>query len=329
MGRVAPPQTILILMKTQTTRSPNPSCCWCSDRAQIAHPPEDARLSFRCAADIAPTGHRHELTIEFIQYDDQSRLTSSRHNSRTPTPATSNSTVTVTATATATATATVTVTVTASTQRPPTTSTGKSMQPVSVALLLALGVASLGSALAGAVAEEPAVAGQLDSAGDRGLVVSDEDRATMQRVKSLLETNFSAPSFKELDEVHKFLGQVRLLAHRHPKNVAFARAELKELHQLLSQEPVTRLVRLDASPFEAPVSSDERLALAQRAADEDELTGKLFGGPLRSLAEEAERRRRRQQQQQHARTEDAAGGQHRDGNFFVNLWCKISGECPN
>jgi hypothetical protein len=191
------------------------------------------------------------------------------------------------------------------------------MQPISAALLLALGVASLGGALAGAVAEQSAAVqhmnAQFESPAYR--VISDEDRALMQQVKNQIEDDFS--SFKDVDEVHKFLDKVKLLVQKHPKNVAFAQGDLKELHKFLSQEMVTKLIRVDTMPFEMPIS-DERMVFAQRAVDEDELTRKLFGGPLRSLAEA--------KRQHHSRTED---GNHRDGNFFSNFWCKISGNCSN
>lgn len=144
-------------------------------------------------------------------------------------------------------------------------------------------------------------------------VVSDEDQAIMSHIKYQIANDYS--DFKTIDEVHAFLEKVRLLVQKHQKNTAFAQGDLKELLKFLSQEIVTRLIRVDTEPFIMPIS-DDKLPFAQRAIDEDELTRKLFGGPLRSLVEA--------KRQQISRGED---GNHRDGNFFANIWCKISGGC--
>lgn len=146
-------------------------------------------------------------------------------------------------------------------------------------------------------------------------VLSDEDQAYMQQIKYHIANEYS--EFKTVSDVHSFLDKVKLLVQKHPKNVAFAQGEIKELFKFLSQEIVTRLIRVDTDPFVMPIS-DERMTLAQRAIDEDELTKKLFGGPLRNWAE--------LRRQQNARQE---GGNHKDGNFFTSIWCKLSGNCSN
>lgn len=146
-------------------------------------------------------------------------------------------------------------------------------------------------------------------------MISDEDQANMQHIKHHIESDFS--NFKTINEVHAFLDKVKLLIQKHPKNVAFAQADLKDLHKFLSQDIITRLIRVDAEPFIMPIG-DDRVAIAQRAVDDDELTRKLFGGPLRSMIET--------KRQQMNRTED---GNHKDGNFFTNFWCRISGGCSN
>lgn len=172
---------------------------------------------------------------------------------------------------------------------------------------------------AGAVASEAAanaasnLAAHFDSPALR--IISDEDQAVMQHIKHQIDDDFA--NFKSINEVHNFLDKVKLLVQKHPKNVAFAQADLKDLQRFLSQEMVTRLIRVDTEPFIMPIS-DDRMPLAQRAIDEDELTRKLFSGPLRSLIEV--------KRQQVSRAED---GNHRDGNFFSNFWCKLSGSCPN
>lgn len=173
----------------------------------------------------------------------------------------------------------------------------------------------------GAVSNEasPVVAGanlaaHFDSAAFR--IISDEDQNIMQQIKHHIDDEFA--NFKSINEVHTFLDKVKLLVQKHPKNVAFAQGDLKDLQRFLSQEIVTRLIRVDTEPFIMPIS-DERMPLAQRAIDEDELTRKLFSGPLRSLVE--------LKRQQVSRAED---GNHRDGrNFFANLWCSMTNSCPN
>lgn len=146
-------------------------------------------------------------------------------------------------------------------------------------------------------------------------VISDADKALMQEIKHHITVDFT--EFKSINDVHMFLDNVKLLVQKHPKNVAFAQANLKELLKFLSQEIITKLIRVDTDPFVMPLTED-KFALAQRAVDEDELTRKLFGAPLRSLIEA--------RRQQLSRTED---GNHKDGNFFSNFWCKLSGSCPN
>lgn len=198
-----------------------------------------------------------------------------------------------------------------------TTTTITALTTSYMALLLVLCLASLGGALAGAVADQTTVqhmGAQFESPAYR--VISDEDRMNMQYVKTQIEEGFSG--FKDISQVHDFLDKVKLLVQKHPKNVAFAQGDLKELHKFLSQEMVTKLIRVDTTPFELPIS-EEKMVFAQRAVDEDDLIGKLFGGPLRSLVEAKQR-------QMTTRTDD---GNHRDGNFFSNFWCKISGNCSN
>lgn len=146
-------------------------------------------------------------------------------------------------------------------------------------------------------------------------MISDEDQQLMQSIKHHIGNEYS--DFKTINEVHAFLDKVKLLVQKHPKNVAFAQADLRELLKFLSQESVARLIRVDTEPFVMPIS-DDKIVYAQRAVDDDELTRKLFGGPLRSLIEA--------RRQQVSRAED---GNHKDGNFFANFWCKISGGCSN
>lgn len=146
-------------------------------------------------------------------------------------------------------------------------------------------------------------------------IISDEDQQLMQSIKHHIAVDYS--EFKTVNEVHAFLDKVKLLVQKHPKNVAFAQSDLRELFKFLSQESVARLIRVDTEPFVMPIS-DDKIAYAQRALDDDELTRKLFSGPLRSLMEA--------RRQQVSRAED---GNHKDGNFFANFWCKISGGCSN
>lgn len=146
-------------------------------------------------------------------------------------------------------------------------------------------------------------------------LVSDEDQANMQQIKNQIANDFT--DLKSIKDVIAFLDDVKLLVQKHPKNVAFAQGELKELFRFLSQEIVTRLIRVDTDPFAAPLT-DERLPLAQRAVEEDELTRKLFSAPLQSHIEA--------KRQQTAR----AAGNYKDGNFFSSLWCKITNSaCSN
>lgn len=180
-------------------------------------------------------------------------------------------------------------------------------------LALTLGLASSLAVCALSGQQPSALSSTLESPALR--LVSDEDLQLMQQIKHHIANEYS--EFKSVNEVHAFLDKVKLLVQKHPKNVAFAQAELRELLKFLSQESVARLIRLDSEPFVMPISED-RIPLAQRAVDEDELTRKLFGGPLRSLVEA--------RRQQVSRTED---GNHKDGNFFASFWCKISGGCPN
>lgn len=147
-------------------------------------------------------------------------------------------------------------------------------------------------------------------------MVSAEDRNNMEQIKYAISNDFS--EFKTIQEVQSFLDTVRLLVQKHPKNTAFARDEQKELFKFLSQEIIGRLIRVDADPFIMPIS-DDKIPLAQKAIDDDELTKKLFGAPLRSFIET--------KKQQLARSED--GKNVKDGNFFNNFWCKISGSCSH
>lgn len=146
-------------------------------------------------------------------------------------------------------------------------------------------------------------------------IISDEDQNSLQQIKYHIDQDFV--NFRSINEVHAFLDKVKLLVQKHPKNVAFAQGDLKELLKFLSQEIVTRLIRVDTEPFIMPLS-DDKVPYAQRAVDEDELTRKLFGGPLRSFIEA--------KRQQVSRNDD---GNHKDGNFFANIWCKITGSCSN
>lgn len=146
-------------------------------------------------------------------------------------------------------------------------------------------------------------------------VISDEDATTMQHIKYHIGNEFA--NFKSINEVHAFLDKAKLLVQKHPKNVAFAQGDLKDLYKFLNSEIVTKLIRVDTDPFILPIA-DDKIPFAQRAIDDDELTRKLFGGPLRSLIEA--------KRQQLSRSEE---GNHKDGNFFSNFWCKISGGCSN
>lgn len=150
---------------------------------------------------------------------------------------------------------------------------------------------------------------------DQIKVMSEQDQQDLQQVKYHIANEYT--EFKNIGEVLNFIEKVRVLLQKYPRNVAFAQGDLKELYKFLSQESVHKLNRLDDGPFQLPIS-DDRIPLAQRAVEEDELTRKLFAGPLRSLVEA--------RRQQNARAED---GNHKDGNFFVNFWCKLSGNCPN
>lgn len=143
-------------------------------------------------------------------------------------------------------------------------------------------------------------------------LVSDEDSSTMQLIKYHIQNDFS--EFKTIDEVVSFLEKVRVLVHKHPKNTAFAQGDLKDLFKFLSQETVAKLMRVDTEPFNPIPVGEDKMALAHRALEEDELVRKLFGVPIRSLVEA--------RRQLSSRTED---GDHKDGNFFTNFWCKISG----
>lgn len=145
-------------------------------------------------------------------------------------------------------------------------------------------------------------------------VISDEDKSNLQTIKHHIQKDYT--EFKSINEVHAFLDKVKLLVQKHPKNVAFAQDELKELLKFLSQETVTQLIRIDTDPFVMPID-DSRLKVAQDAVSEDELTGKLFGYPLRSLIES---------RKQHNRHDE---GNHKDGNFFSNFWCKMTNTCNN
>ena len=178
-------------------------------------------------------------------------------------------------------------------------------------LINLLGLGLLGFVSAGALQEQNAIA-MLDGPAFR--LVSDEDQMLMKQVKHHIEEDFV--SFKNINDVHIYLDKVKLLFQKHPKNVAFAQGDLKELHSFLSKEIVNKLYRVDAEPFVMPIG-DETLPLAQRAVENDELVRKLFGGPLRSLIE--------------SKRQNLAGkeeGSHKDGNFFTNFWCKIS-NCSN
>lgn len=146
-------------------------------------------------------------------------------------------------------------------------------------------------------------------------MISDEDMANMRHIVHHMDKDYS--EFKSVDEVHMFLDKVKLLVQKHPKNVAFASGDLKALFKLLSEERTTKLIRVDTEPFVMPIT-DERMQIAQRAIESDELTRKLFGGPVRALVEA---------RRQHLSR--AEGGDHKDGNFFTNFWCKISGGCSN
>lgn len=182
--------------------------------------------------------------------------------------------------------------------------------------VVALQLTMVGLVLAGAVQQDNLAANNLAIFDSVALkIISEDDQANMKHIKQQIEDDFA--KFKTINEVHSFLDRVKTLVQKHPKNVAFAQDDLKELHKFLSQEDVTRLIRVDTEPFIMPIS-DDRMPMAQRAVDEDELTRKLFGGPLRSLVEA-----KKQQVSHHS------DGNHKDGNFFSNFWCKISGGCSN
>lgn len=153
----------------------------------------------------------------------------------------------------------------------------------------------------------------LDSPAYR--LVSDEDASTMQLIKYHIQNDFS--EFKTIDEVVSFLEKVRSLVHKHPKNIAFAQGDLKDLFKFLSQEIIAKLIRVDTEQFYPIPVGEDKMALAHRALEEDELVRKLFGVPVRSLVEA--------RRQQLSRAED---GNHKDGNIFTSFWCKISG-CNN
>ena len=191
------------------------------------------------------------------------------------------------------------------------------MTPASrfLALVAATQLVAFAGALAGAIQAEPSasLAALLESPALQ--IISDEDQANVQAINRHIEEAFA--NFKTLNEVHAFLDKVKLLVQKHPKNVAFARGDLKHLHKFLSSEIVTRLIRVDTEPFILPIG-DDRLPIAQRAVDEDELTGRLFGAPLRKLVEA--------KKQQLSRTED---GSHKDSNIFTSFWCRILGSCSN
>lgn len=153
---------------------------------------------------------------------------------------------------------------------------------------------------------------KLDSAQLK--VVSDDDQKLMEIIKHHITRDFA--EFKSFHEVFNFLDKVKLLVQKHPKNVAFAQGELRDLFKFLSQESVTKLARVDTEPFTMPIT-DDKIPLAWHAIEEDELTGKLFSGPLRSLVE--------MRKQELTKLEPT---NHKDGNnFFTTFWCKISGGC--
>lgn len=185
-----------------------------------------------------------------------------------------------------------------------------------VSLIILVQVAALGFqfALAGTLTElSRANLAHLDSPALK--IISDEDSQNLQMIKLHIKNDFI--EFKNINDVLAFLDKVKLLVQKHPTNVAFAKGDLKELLNFLSSEIVTRLIRVDTDPFIMPVG-DDKIPLALRAIEEDDLTRKLFGGPLRSLVEV--------RKQQLSRTEE--GNHEKDGtNFFTNFWCKISGGC--
>lgn len=180
-----------------------------------------------------------------------------------------------------------------------------------MSLLTVASVASLTDSHTSAAAGSLAA---LDSPALR--IISDQDQADVQQIKYHIANEYS--DFKTINEVIAFLDKVKLLVQKHPKNIAFAQGDLKEVLKFLSQETVTKLIRVDTDPFVMPISED-KIPLAQRAIDEDELTRKLFSGPVRSLVEV-------RRQQLSRGSEDS---NHKDGNFFTNFWCKISGGCQN
>lgn len=181
-----------------------------------------------------------------------------------------------------------------------------------VSALASLVAPILGSAVAQVNPDQMSV-GQFDLPTLK--LVSDDDLQVMQEIRAHIDREFYP--LKSVDEVHILLEKVKTLAQKHPKNVAFAGGDLRELHKFLSLEIVGRLVRVDADPFILPIS-DERMPLAKRAIEDDDLVKKLFSRPLSSLIES--------RKQQLSRSDSS---NHRDGNFFANFWCKISGTCSN
>lgn len=182
------------------------------------------------------------------------------------------------------------------------------------AYLLVVCLATGSLVLADSVSEQGA-SGATPEAGAK-IIISDEDQSSMNYIKNEISHNYQ--DFNNINEVHSFLDKVKLLVQKHPKNVAFAQGNVKELFKLLSSEEVTRLVRLDTDQFVMPLP-EERVAVAQRAIEEDELTRKLFGRPLTSLIENRKQASARPDDQSHKP----------EGSFFSTMWCKISGSCNN
>lgn len=145
-------------------------------------------------------------------------------------------------------------------------------------------------------------------------VVSDEDQKLVETVKHHITTNFV--DLKTFPEVFGFLEKVKLLVQKHPKNIAFAQGDLKELMKFLTQDMVTKLIRVDTEPFTLPLT-DDKIPLAWHAMEEDDLVKNLFGVPLRLVVE--------QRKLELTKSEPT---NHKDNNnFFANFWCKISGGC--
>lgn len=145
-------------------------------------------------------------------------------------------------------------------------------------------------------------------------VVSDDDLASQKQIKYHIGNGFT--SLKTIDEALSLLDKVRLLIQKHPKNVASASGNMRELHNFLSNETITKLARVDVDPFLPPLT-DDKIALAQHAVDEDELTRTIFGVPLRSVIESRKQ------------SSKSDSSQDKDSNFFQNFWCKLSGSCTN